>query len=216
MEETERSAGDRRIKESARQIERQVPPAKLCRRVADRRHGLPFSNGIGDWSRRSSTAPNSAARPGDRAPVQRSRIWWFASLARTPGGITIGLWERWPTWGTRCPTRPWATSCAGTASSQRRRGAKRLLGRSSFAGIWMFSLARTSSAQRLLQRQRVVEQFQRTAYRAPALERIRRHHRRADPQEQAVLLRGLSRLALRSAIELTPKTGTNSISCVTI
>src|SRR5262249_25140176 len=34
-------------------------------------------------------------------------------LARTPAGATTGLWGRWPTWGIRCPTRPWATSCAG-------------------------------------------------------------------------------------------------------
>jgi hypothetical protein len=36
--------------------------------------------------------------PPGRAPVQRSRIWWFAWLARTPAGATTGLWEHWPTW----------------------------------------------------------------------------------------------------------------------
>jgi hypothetical protein len=30
---------------------------------------------------------------------------------------------RWPTWGIRCPTRPWATSCAGVESPRCRRGA---------------------------------------------------------------------------------------------
>jgi len=29
--------------------------------------------------------------PAGRAPVQRSRIWWFAWLARTPAGIMTGL-----------------------------------------------------------------------------------------------------------------------------
>jgi putative transposase len=50
--------------------------------------------------------------------------------------------------GARCLTRPWATSCAGTASRQRRSGVKRRPGRSSFAGIWMFSRAPTSSRSR--------------------------------------------------------------------
>jgi hypothetical protein len=50
--------------------------------------------------------------PG-RAPVQKSRIWWFAWLARTPAGATTGLWEHRPIWDIRCPTRLSATSCAG-------------------------------------------------------------------------------------------------------
>ena len=32
------------------------------------------------------------------------------------GGGTTGLWEPGPTWGIRCPRKPWAISCAGTAS----------------------------------------------------------------------------------------------------
>jgi len=60
--------------------------------------------------------------PAGRAPVRRSRIWWFAWLARTPAGATTGLWERWPIWGIRCPTRPWATSCAGMESPLCRKG----------------------------------------------------------------------------------------------
>ena len=50
--------------------------------------------------------------------------------------------------GTRCRIRPWATFCAATGSRRCRRGAKRPPGRSSFAGIWMCSLARTSSRSR--------------------------------------------------------------------
>jgi hypothetical protein len=42
------------------------------------------------------TAANSAARPADGAPIQRSRIWWLAWLARTPAAVTTALWERWP------------------------------------------------------------------------------------------------------------------------
>jgi hypothetical protein len=45
---------------------------------------IPFSPGIADWWPKNSTAPSSAARPAGRAPVQRSRIWWLAWLARNP------------------------------------------------------------------------------------------------------------------------------------
>jgi putative transposase len=72
--------------------------------------------------------------PADRASVQRSRIWWFVWPAKTLAGVTIGLWERWLTWGTQSPTRPWATSCAGTASRPYRREAKRPPGGISFVG----------------------------------------------------------------------------------
>src|SRR5262245_10853793 len=41
MEETEKSAGDRRTKNQRRQVEWLEPPAKLCRLVAARVHGLP-------------------------------------------------------------------------------------------------------------------------------------------------------------------------------
>jgi hypothetical protein len=33
----------------------------------------------------------SADRRAGRAPIQRSRIWWFAWLARTPAGVMTGL-----------------------------------------------------------------------------------------------------------------------------
>src|ERR1700693_1670283 len=33
-------------------------------------------------------ARNSAARPADRASVQRSRIWWFVWPAKTLAGVT--------------------------------------------------------------------------------------------------------------------------------
>jgi hypothetical protein len=49
------------------------------------------------WYRRlvaeNSTVPSSAARRAGHAPVQRSRIWWFAWLARTRAGATTGLWS---------------------------------------------------------------------------------------------------------------------------
>src|SRR5215467_8663121 len=89
--------------------------------------------GIANWWPRNLTAPNSAARPAGRASVERLRIWWFAWLARTPGGVTTGLWERWPTCGIKCPTRPWAISCVGMESPLCRSGAKRPPGRTSFA-----------------------------------------------------------------------------------
>jgi hypothetical protein len=40
---------------------------------------------------RNLTAPNSAARAVDLAPVQKSMIWWFTWLARTPAGAMTGL-----------------------------------------------------------------------------------------------------------------------------
>jgi len=40
---------------------------------------------------RNSMAAESAARRAGRASVQRSRIWWFAWLARTPAGAMTGL-----------------------------------------------------------------------------------------------------------------------------
>jgi hypothetical protein len=36
--------------------------------------------------------------PGGPPSVQRSRNWWFAWPAKTPVGVTIRLWERWPIW----------------------------------------------------------------------------------------------------------------------
>jgi len=33
-----------------------------------------------------------------RAPAQRSRIWWFTWLARSPARATTGWWERCPIW----------------------------------------------------------------------------------------------------------------------
>jgi hypothetical protein len=35
--------------------------------------------GIANWWLRNSMAPSSAARRAGRAPVQKSRMWWFAS-----------------------------------------------------------------------------------------------------------------------------------------
>jgi len=62
-------------------------------------------------------------------------------LAReNSAGATTGLWEHWPIWGIRCPTRPWATSCAGMASPLCRSGAKPPPGGTSFAGTGMFSI----------------------------------------------------------------------------
>src|SRR5215469_5118217 len=98
--------------------------AKACSQSRASPSRIPFSPGIANWWLKNSTAANSAARPAGRAPVQRSRIWWFAWLARTPAGVTTGLWEHWPTWSIRCPTRPWATSCDGMESPLCRRGAK--------------------------------------------------------------------------------------------
>jgi hypothetical protein len=47
------------------------------------------------WYRRlvaeNSTAPSSPARRAGHAPVQKSRIWWCAWLARTPAGAMTGL-----------------------------------------------------------------------------------------------------------------------------
>jgi hypothetical protein len=52
---------------------------------------IPFLLGIANWWLRNSMVAKSADRPAGRAPVQRSRIWWFAWLARTPAGVMAGL-----------------------------------------------------------------------------------------------------------------------------
>src|SRR6516164_1233488 len=127
-----------------------VSDAKDWSRLRASPNPIPFSPGIADWWLRDSTAPSSAARRAGRAPVQRSRIWWFAWLARTPAGAMTGWWEHWPTWGIRCPTRPWAISCAGMETPLCRRGARQPPGGTSFAGTWMFSPARTSSPVEVL------------------------------------------------------------------
>ena len=74
--------------------------AKGCSKWRASPNPIPFWAGIANWSPKSSMARNSAARPADRASVQRSRTWWFAWPAKTLAGDTIELWERWATWGT--------------------------------------------------------------------------------------------------------------------
>src|SRR5215472_3357412 len=70
-------------------------------------------------------------------------------LARENSGWAMtGLWEHWPIWAIRCPTRPWATSCAGRESPLCRSGAKPPRGGTSFAGTWMFSPPRISLRSR--------------------------------------------------------------------
>jgi hypothetical protein len=71
------------------------------------------------------------------------------SLARTRVGVMTASSERWPTWGTECLTRPWATSCAGTESNQFRSGAKQPPGRTLFAGTWTFSPAHGRSRRHM-------------------------------------------------------------------
>jgi len=70
------------------------------------------------WYRRLVAEKFKQRRPPGRAPVQRSRIWWFAWRGRTPAGATTGLWAHWPIWGIRCPIRPWAISCAGSGAKR--------------------------------------------------------------------------------------------------
>jgi hypothetical protein len=64
--------------------------AKDWSRLRDSPDPIPFSPGIANWWLRNSMAASSAARRAGRALVQRSRIWWFAWLARTPAGVMTG------------------------------------------------------------------------------------------------------------------------------
>ena len=82
----------RRISATAQQI-RSTEPEKVCTR-ARRLDRLweGFARKIGDVERirpRHAGTLRSAAWQAGRAPLQRSRIWWSASLARTPGGGTF-------------------------------------------------------------------------------------------------------------------------------
>jgi hypothetical protein len=83
---------------------------RLGRKVPQQVARLAKPDTVLGWYRRlvaeKFDGRNTAARPGDRASVQRSKTWWFAWHAKTLAGVTIGLWERWLTWGTRTPTRP--------------------------------------------------------------------------------------------------------------
>jgi hypothetical protein len=76
----------------------------------------------------------------------KSKVHRVSSTRR----VTTGWWERWPTWATRCPTRPWATFCAGVESPLCPRGARRPPGRTSLAATGTFSPAPTSITVELL------------------------------------------------------------------
>src|SRR5215831_8508688 len=90
--------------------------AKLCRMSHAWQSRIPFSLGIVDWSRRSSTGPGIVPIPAALGSHRRWRRWWSGSQARTAAGDMTASWVRWPIWAIRSRTKQWEISCAGTTS----------------------------------------------------------------------------------------------------
>ena len=90
-----------------------------------------LASGIGDWSRRSSTAPGIVPIPAGLESHLRWKRWWSAWRAKTAAGDMTGLRARWRIWAIRSRIERSATSSVGIISLQRPRGVERRPGRNS-------------------------------------------------------------------------------------